>query len=337
MAKTKTKTKLSKHNNYRQEHDSFHQIKESLQTLSAFFPKNEFKKLTQSLLGSDGDLLFWTSNSFQTLMTDRFVPLDYLKANAEPLTRVIYDQPLNISGFAGMVSILPGVTTAFSVLGGNSLLVEKMFRVSNSSVNLKTTVKNIHYDADKQKYSLSASSRTKQYEYDGYDAVIIATPIEFAQLNLTGFTVPSLSHRHYQHWFVILVRATGLSPAYFGLPPNATVPDNIFTLGNSSAPFNVITVRSKSPLGGNVYKIFSNQNLTLQLPKIFTGYQESHVQHWPFTFPDLPATSSFQPIIFNPNLIYLGTLESAATAMECAVISGRNAAYLLKSSLKSSK
>ena len=53
------------------------------------------------------------------------------------------------------------------------------------------------------------------------------------------------------------------------------------------------------------------------------------LQHWEYTFPELIPTSSYQPIQLAKNMFYINTMESVATAMEVAVIGGRNIAQIL--------
>lgn len=50
--------------------------------------------------------------------------------------RAIYDQGLEASMFAGMVSLTPLFSEAFQVKGGNSLMVEKLFSYSRANVLL---------------------------------------------------------------------------------------------------------------------------------------------------------------------------------------------------------
>jgi len=146
-------------------------------------------------------------------------------------------------------------------------------------------------------------------------------------LSFVGFNIAPLSKRPYVHWFVTLILAKSLNPAYFGNP--STVPDNVFTTGNTTAPFVVVYPVSKSQSGLVIFKIFSNEDVESYLNSIFLGVQDHFVQVWPYTFPDLSLQSSFQPVILAPNLYYLGGMESVATAMECSTISGRNAALLI--------
>lgn len=80
--------------------------------------------------------------------------------------------------------------------------------------------------------------------------------------------MPSIPPRYFEHWFVTLVLATGLQPSYFGKQLNP-IPDNVFTTGNTTAPFVVVYPIAQSPNGPTVYKIFSNVDMTPYLDAIF--------------------------------------------------------------------
>ena len=130
-----------------------------------------------------------------------------------------------------------------------------------------------------------------------------------------------------------VVRARGIDPTFFGLAPNAKLPQNILTTANSAAPFNVVQLEATLP-GTNLsaFKLFSNAELPEKLlSRIFSDLASVTVQVWPFTFPRLVpgAASTFQPITLAPGLRYLNGLESVASAMEGSIIAGRNAAQLM--------
>lgn len=59
-------------------------------------------------------------------------------------------------------------------------------------------------------------------------------------------------------------------------------------------------VFTKGPDGNVLFKIFGNVNLTLSdLGRMFVGMVTYHVQHWPYTFPDLSPVrgpSQYQPV-----------------------------------------
>ena len=112
------------------------------------------------------------------------------------------------------------------------------------------------------------------------------------------------------------------------------VPDNILTTQSASptTPFNVLQLEVSLGPQDNVFKLFSNADLSGELSKIFTGIRSVRVQDWPFTFPVLRPVhnvSEFQPIVWAEGLYYVNTMESVASAMEGSVIAGRNVAIMM--------
>ncbi len=104
-----------------------------------------------------------------------------------------------------------------------------------------------------------------------YDNVVLAHPFEFGNITFSNITLPKITPRPYEHWFVTLVLAEGLQSSYFGkeLDP---IPDNVFTTGNTTAPFVVVYPIAQDNVTGNpVYKIFSNVDMTTYLDDIFFG------------------------------------------------------------------
>jgi hypothetical protein len=127
--------------------------------------------------------------------------------------------------------------------------------------------------------------------------------------------------------------AAALSPQFFGVNP---VPDSILTTPNSTSQWTVVNVMANTSDGNNVYKIFSNTNMTMeQLDIMFLNMTTFQVQYWPFTFPDLAPTASYQPIFFDENILYLNGIESVAVGMGASTPAGRNAALLISSSINS--
>jgi len=272
-----------------------------------------------------GNLEQYSSATTENYLTSHKVAYDFMWGEILPIIRVIYDQNLNISAFAGIVSVLPDVTDAYSVEGGNSLLVEMLLKSSKANVLFNTKISQISFNG--QYYNLSSPNMTFSAVYD---KVVIAAPIEFADLQISGVAVPQITYRSFVHWYVTLVLADGLNPFYFGTSP---VPDIVLTTENSTAPFVIISPQAKSESTGKIiYKIFSNGNMTSYLTRIFVGVSDSYVQVWRYTFPDLsPPMVSYQPTILGPSLFYINTMESVACAMEGSAISGRNVALLMTS------
>jgi len=269
-----------------------------------------------------GNLIDYTSINMQDFGANHDVKQEFLWGEIVPVIRGIYDQNLDVSAFAGIVSILPGVTDAYAVEGGNSKLVEALVNKSSAHIKLNTTITSITKVANG--YQLST---TKENITQVFDSVVIANPFEFSGIKFVGVTPPPVAKRAYQHWFVTLTLAKSVNPAYFG--NIAKMPDNIMTTYNSTAPFVVLYPVAQAKSGLIVYKTFSNEDIQHLLNDIYIGVQDHFVQVWPFTFPDLSPQSAYQPIIWAPNLYYISGMDSVATAMECSTIAGRNAALLI--------
>lgn len=272
----------------------------------------------------------WTEKSMKDICKTSGISSSYANDVLNPIVRVIYDQNINVSGFAGIVSVLPSVTAAYSVNNGNSELVSALFKRSGAHVHLNTIISIIEYDANEKKYTFR--NQNKQEVWKG-DVVVLAAPIEFLNLTFKNVNIDEgLSEKHfrdYVHWFVTHVQADGLSPAYFNTQKDE-VPDVIMTYENSTSPFNVISIID-SAVNSNqkIYKIFSNVDVSDRLDSMFINHSDSLVQHWNYTFPDLQPPRHYQPLKAANNLYYVNTMESVVTAMEGSAISGRNVAKLI--------
>jgi len=290
-----------------------------------------------------GSLDAWTTLNSSAYFGGRGIDVNVQTDFVEPLLRVIYDQGLSAHAFASLVALTSAVGSG-SVAAGNSELVEALFARANAVVALNTTVTTVRALADGGYFVETALAG------GGYraDKVVLACPIEFADIHFDNITLPPMQAREFEHWYVTVVRAAAIDPAYFGLPPTATVPENVLTKEGCASPFNVIQLEVALAQGDNLYKLFSNTDVQADLDQIFLGVSHVQVQHWPFTFPKLKpvavpsaagsaAASGYQPIVLHDEgsgggILYLNTMESVASAMEGSVIAGRNAAMLIAQS-----
>mmetsp|Transcript_35058 Transcript_35058/g.88210 ORF Transcript_35058/g.88210 Transcript_35058/m.88210 type:complete len:455 (+) Transcript_35058:117-1481(+) len=268
-----------------------------------------------------GGLDKWAATSMRDLLATSKVNPSFSAADVEPVIRVIYDQDLSVSAFAGFVSLLPAATAAFTVKQGNSHFVHVMLNATVSSLTLNTAVSRVSYNSSDRTYTFFDKSGATLWTGD---VVVIAAPLEHTDIQWEGVQ-PQVSPRPYKHWFVTHVEAHGLSARYFNTTGDA--PDDIFTTqDNADVPFNVISFRDMSSSGNKIYKIFSNGDVSTVLADIFEGVVDHHVQHWPYTFPDLAPTRAYQPLRLSDNLYYVNAMESVVTAMEGSAISSRNIA-----------
>jgi len=263
---------------------------------------------------------------------------DLLQFALEPLTRVIYDQNLSEShAFASLVAVTAAVGAA-SFDGGNSLLVENLLNSSRAEVRLSTRVADVSYQQHSDSYTVrSCSASDCKDEYA--DVVILACPMEHARISFQPAV--KLQQREWRHWYVTVTRARGLNPVFFNATRDEVEQyDNILTTDNSSStiPFNVLQLVAELGDGTSLWKFFSNQDISTQLPSVFEGWSshpaDTVVEHWPYTFPVLRpvakgGSEKYQPIVLGPRLIYLNSMESVASAMEGSIIAARNAVLLL--------
>ncbi|KAL6079602.1 Prenylcysteine oxidase-like [Balamuthia mandrillaris] len=272
-------------------------------------------------------------------VSDRFLWQDVL-----PVTRVIYDQNLNLTAFAGWTSLLAGTTESFSTEGGNDVFVQTLVNASKARVMLNTKVMDVSKANNKNNptsYLVTYAKNqndTKKIELDSqmFDVVILAAPFEFSGIRWNKFKLPNIKPRPYVHWFVTMVQSSGLNATYFGKAKTEQVPDSILTTGNSTAPFVVVSIQAQPDPTTKIYKIFSNEDVSDRLNSIFVNVTNHVVQHWNYTFPVYKAMNDddYQPIVLHDNLFYLNAMESVATAMECSVIAGRNIALLIKKAFR---
>lgn len=150
--------------------------------------------------------------------------------------------------------------------------------------------------------------------------------------------------RRFEHIFVTVVRAAAINPVYFGSKARTVPYDNILTSRTAGAPFVVLQLEARLADSTALWKLFSNADVTADLPKIFSGLSadpaDTVLQRWPYTFPELaPVTNTsavqYQPIVLDKagttgHIFYVNTMESVASAMEGSIIAGRNIALLLQ-------
>jgi hypothetical protein len=138
----------------------------------------------------------------------------------EPVLRINYLSDTTISAFAGSVG-LAGMTSEFkSFVHGAVQMPENLIKASNAELNLKTKVLSI---------AQNPSGYTVEVENDGkrrsekFDIVVLASPIEFANLNFKNFEIPNLKPRKYRECHVTLIEGE-VNKKYFGLDESKNVP-----------------------------------------------------------------------------------------------------------------
>ncbi|KAL9119943.1 MAG: hypothetical protein Q9187_003500, partial [Circinaria calcarea] len=148
-------------------------------------------------------------------------------------TRVNYAQNLNqIHGLETMVCM--ATDGAMAVKGGNWQIFRGMLTAAEASLVLNTSVTEI-LRQENGSYVVHAiserGSRNSQKSLiDQYDAVIIATPLQFSNISFTPIPEHLPERIPYVKLFVTLFASPHkISPGAFNLPPGSPVPEVILT------------------------------------------------------------------------------------------------------------
>lgn len=189
-------------------------------------------------------------------------------------TRVNYAQNLNqIHGLEAMVCM--AIEGAVSVQGGNWQIFDGMIKSSQAHLRLNTSVTEISRQSDNT-YTVKASSASVDRpevfstSLDSYDAVILAGPLQFANISFHPADCTLPAPIPYVNLHVTLFTSPHvLSPVAFNLPPSSLAPTTVLTTlpPGSVDPqpfFSISTLRTiPRPTGvENLYKIFSPAPLT---------------------------------------------------------------------------
>lgn len=310
-----------------------------------------------------GALHRFTSTSIHSFFTARGVPDMLIEGGMVPLTRAIYNRNSTANVFAFLASATAELSH-HAVRGGNSRLVQALFKAANAEVLLNRTVSEVELLSDNSTFHVHSTTTVGPGPGLGvrsgpattttqFDAVVIAAPLERTGIRVTGGKLPPTAglDRGFTGWHVTLVEADRLNLSQFrdraGVPvpiPAEVDPEEcvVFTMANGSTnpatPYVCVQPLGKHGTGNpkGVWMLYSDTSPLEVLGDYFVNPRAHIHQHWPYTFGGLlpltsPATQT-QPVVlhdhglglYNPN-----SLESLATAMELSAMGARNVARLI--------
>lgn len=281
-------------------------------------------------------------------------------------TRVNYAQNLaQIHGLEAMVCM--AANGAMSVYGGNWQIFDRMLRYDKNAVLLNTTVTSVTLNADEQGYAIksvsasghSAEDRILTSSTEDYDTVVIAGPLQFANISISPRPANPPSPVHYVTLYVTLFTSPYRpSPARFGLRDPSEVPTTILTTlppdGQDPPPFfSLSTLRTITNLGVQpsrreyLYKLFSHDpaNSTflsglLDVPEVIRSLPLSpktpDIITWQYnktwnSYPYLPPRATFDDPQLDEGgrLYYTSGIEPFISTMETSSLMGKNVAQLI--------
>ena len=254
--------------------------------------------------------------------------------------RVNYGQNTTMGAFAGMVSLAGMESGLWQVVGGNNQVCERLLSRSGVGVMYNTTVTHIDKRSSplgKTVYSLSLNvTGSSNIVKKDYDVVILAAPLEKADIQFTGFPVNPSANGVFERTVATFVSGSlNLSHFHYTNSP-ADFPSLVMTTETPNVSFNCIgqqaTVDQKLP-SMETYKVFSRKLMTEQeINTLFSDVKTVAVKDW-LAYPHYNPPPDFLPFLLDDHLFYLNTIEWAASAMEMSCISAKNVALITAASL----
>jgi protoporphyrinogen oxidase len=261
----------------------------------------------------------------------------YIDEFVTGLARYDFGQDTGIHALADVMSLIgTGMRGQnYVVKGGNHSLCQALLEAAEAEVKLETAARRITRrsatDGTADRYEIE----TDQGERDIFDAVIIATPLELADLTFHDIDLPESAsiRRTFQTIYTTFVLGE-LNPDYFGLHSQKDLPNFIMTREDEMIPFlSISDVGQLANSATKLYKIFSRAAPDDSLLEaLFDDHEATEQVTWQ-AWPLLTPAAALPPFTLAEGLYYVNAIESLVPTMEAAAIAGRNVINLLDEEL----
>lgn len=266
----------------------------------------------------------WHKKPFSDILIERGVSQEFIDEIITPITRTIYTQNADLGGFAGISSLI-GVTSGatYRMAEGNSTLPVHLAKTSNARIKLREKVDVIEKMPDGT-YRLFTAK-----DIAVFDCVIIAAPVELADIKFDGVSVPGWEHHPYQAVYRKIMRGV-LNPEYFGLK-NTEAPPAIILTTRDTDPITYYSILKKDN-GESLVMISSSEPLNYNaFNSVFKNGGASVFEHcWKAAYPKFKPITRLPPTRIDKRLIYAGATEAAVSSMETSALSALNAVRMLR-------
>ena len=235
----------------------------------------------------------------------------------------------------GLISLAGIQQGLWSVHGGNKLVADALTQAAKVNL-LKAKVIQVSRTPEGQ-YSVLYRDPSDKVSSKLYDILILATPVETSGIQFENFPKPLLPLTGRFHQTVATFVDGKINTKKFGFNSEAEFTEALLTT-NPELFFNSIgkqqpvdfTLSDKTE-AKTVWKVFSQDRLTeAQISELFTERTEVKVVNWQayphYTSQD--TETKLPPLKLYANFYYSSAIEWAASAVEVAVIGGRNSALL---------
>ncbi len=265
----------------------------------------------------------WYKKPFCEGLIEKGISEAFIDEIVAPITRAIYSQNVELSGFAGISSLI-GVYSGsrYSLADGNSILPIHLAKVSNAKIKLSQKIDTVE-KTPKGTYRLYSGT-----SMEVFDKVIIATPLEFADIKFEGISIHSWKPQPYQTVHKKVMKGF-LDPDYFGFKDSSDPPANILTtkdahpitdysIKKANDGESLVMASSPEPIKENVFD------------GVFKKSKVSILEHcWKAAYPVFKPLANLPSARFDERVTYINALEPAISSMETSALSALSATRML--------
>jgi prenylcysteine oxidase/farnesylcysteine lyase len=265
----------------------------------------------------------WHKKPFFEELIERGVSQAFIDEVVTPITRVIYSQNADLGGFAGLSSLIGVYSGAtYSLAGGNSSLPFYLAKASNAAVKLGRKVDRI------EKISKGTYRVYTEGEKAVFDGVIIATPLELADIEFDGLSVHDWAPQPYQAVYRRVMRGV-FDPNYFGLKKSADPPAIVLTTKDAD-PITQYSIQ-KASNGESLVTISSTKTLNSNVfSGVFKNGAVSVLEYcWKAAYPVFKPVTKLPSTRIDKRFMYVSVVEPSVSSMETSALSALNAVRLL--------
>lgn len=300
-------------------------IKEAKGKIRTLYSKEGERPMELWELFERTSLDMWYKKPFDQCLLEMGIGRKLIDEIITPVMRIIYSQNANLGGFAGLSSLI-GVYggSTYSLKDGNITLPRRLLKDSGSKVELESKVESIEKTPEGSFRVLVGEKASV------FDAVIIATPLEGAGLQLDGVSTTQLRPREYQSVFINVMKGI-VDPDFFNLKPNKLLPTILTSPG--ADPITHISVQ-KSKSNQPWVTVTSKEPLDTDFLGDIVKNGRSILNHsWSTAYPIFRPIERLPPICIDKGLMYLNSIESAASSLESSAFAALNATLMLRNDL----
>ena len=302
-------------------------IREAKEKIAKLY-QGEHKNPTDitELFNSEG-LNKWVRKTFDELLVEKGISRTFIDEAITPITRIIYSQNTDLGGFAGISSLIGTYGEPhYNLTEGNCALPVYLAEASNAAIKLKQKVTSIE-KTHEGFYRVSTET-----EATLFSGVIIAAPLEFADIELDGIIKPKNEPQEYQKVYTKAMKGT-FNPKHFGVNDSTEPPAVILTTKDAHQ---ITHYRiQKTEKAQSLITISSTEPLTeTDFSGVFkTGPSPVLQHHWTAAYPKFKTITKLPPSRIDERLIYLNAIEAAVSSMETASLSALIATKILKAEI----